>query len=144
MRDGGQLVANGPSYSQSKLAVQLGAGYQFTPLIGGELAYLLPKQFDAGGAASVKVRDLSARLTLGGDVANGLRVFGKLGIARATHSVNGVSDTQTRPSIGLGLIYNLNDNWGVRVDYDHLFSRGNNSPSWKSNDYLGVGTQYSF
>jgi predicted porin len=145
MRDGGQLAPPGPAYSQSKLGMQLGAGFQFTPMLGAELAYQTAKAFDPPGAASVKARVLAARLTVGGDVSTGLRAFGKLGMARATHSVGGVSDSQTRPTIGLGMVYNLDDNWGVRFDYDRLLTKSSNSgSSWKSNDYLGIGAQYNF
>jgi hypothetical protein len=144
LRDGGQLVVTTPSYKQSKLAGQIGAGLQFTPQIGAELAYQAAKKYTPTGYNPIKASDLIGRVTLGDELTPGVRGFGKLGVERMRHTVSGLTSSQTRPTVGLGLTTDITKELKLRFDYDHLFHRGATLPKWKAADYLGLGAQYNF
>ncbi len=144
LRDGGQLAATTPSYQHAKLAGQIGAGLQITPQIGAELAYQAAKKYTPLGAAGIKSNDLLARLTLGDEIATGVRAFGKLGVERMRHTTTGLTNSQTRPTAGLGLTTDIAKDFKLRFDYDHLFPRGKTLPTFKAADYLGLGAQYNF
>jgi Outer membrane protein beta-barrel domain len=144
LRDGGQLTATTPSYQHTNLAGQIGAGLQLTPQIGAELAYQAAKKYTPLGSTGIKSNDLLGRVTFGDEVTKGVRVFGKLGAQRMRHTTTGLSNSQTRPTAGLGLTTDVAKDLKLRVDYDHLFSRGKTLPTFKAADYLGLGAQYNF
>lgn len=129
---------------------QLGVGLQFNDLLGAELFYQGGKKHEYaafnGTGYDIGVKALGARLTLGTNVTEKLRLFGKLGTARVTHDLfTGGDESKTRALLGAGLTYSLSENLGVRFDYDHIRRQGSSTnPRWGNIDYFGLGLQYSF
>jgi opacity protein-like surface antigen len=126
----------------SKLALQGGVGYQITPNFGAELFAQGGKELTFENGSSIKTRALGLRGVAGYDASDAVRVFGKLGFARVTHSGAAPSQSETRPTLGLGVTYNINDNLALRGDFDHFVKKSGSN--WKALNYVGVGLQYSF
>lgn len=124
------------------LALQGGAGYQVTPMFGAEIFAQGGKELTFENGVSTKTRALGLRGTAGYDISKALRVFGKLGVARVTHSGATPSQSETRPTLGLGVSYDINDNLAVRGDFDHFVKKSGSN--WKALNYIGVGLQYTF
>lgn len=130
---------------------QIGAGLQFNNLLGAEMFYQGGKSHEyplANGVetAGIGLTALGARVTLGGNLTEKLRLFGKLGAARVTHdSFTGGDESKTRGLVGFGATYQLNNQLSLRFDADHYprMSVGSN-PRWGNIDYFGVGLQYNF
>ena len=126
----------------NELALQGGVGYQFGKLFGAELFAQGGQELTFENGASTKTRALGLRGTVGHDLSDSVRVFGKLGVARVTHSGDTPSQSETRPTVGLGMSYAINDNLAIRGDFDHFVKKS--SSNWKALNYIGVGLQYSF
>lgn len=145
------VAANSVGATDRQMGGQIGAGLQFNNLVGAEVFYQGGKSHEyplANGVetAGIGLKALGARVTLGGNVTEKLRLFGKLGAARVTHdSFTGGDESKTRSVVGFGATYLLNDKLSLRFDADHYprMSAGSN-PRWGNIDYYGVGLQYSF
>lgn len=145
--------------SDSQTALQLGAGMQFNELLGVEGFVQGGKRHGyvaaSGQLQAQAVRTFGARLTLGGDVTDRLRLFGKAGLARVVHSGRAqwgaaaegqaYSNRQSRALLGFGLTYRLTDRLALRADADHVFQRRNDADTgWGNLDYFGLGLQYRY
>lgn len=134
-----------------QIGTQFGAGYQFNELLGAEVFFQGGKDHQYGAVDGSRTFDvgaqaLGARVTLGGQVTDKLRLFGKLGAARVKHdSFGGGSDAKTRGVYGVGATYSLTDKLSLRFDADHFPREGrSNNPRWGNVDYFGAGVQYNF
>ena len=129
----------------SKLALQAGAGYQFNKLWGAEAFVQAGQRLNYENGFESQARTLGLRGTVGQDIGEAARVFAKLGIARVDHPQDTAGAAQTRPTVGLGVTYNLNNNLALRGDFDHYVKKSNSSgQDWKALNYFGIGLQYSF
>lgn len=144
------LIGNGPiaPYGAQPddhahgMALQGGVGYQFSPLLGAEIFGQGGKEETFENGVSAKTRALGVRGTAGYDINDAVRVFGKLGVARVTHSGGVPSQSETRPTLGLGMSFDINSNLAVRADFDHFVKKSGSN--WKALNYVGVGLQYTF
>jgi hypothetical protein len=125
-----------------KLALQGGVGYQFGDVFGAELFAQGGSKLSFENGVSTKTRALGLRGTVGTDVGDAMRLFGKFGVARVTHSGDMPSESETRPTVGFGMTYALNENLALRGDFDHFVKKSGSN--WKALNYVGVGLQYSF
>ena len=125
-----------------KLALQGGVGYQFGDVFGAELFAQGGSKLSFENGVSTKTRALGLRGTVGADVGDALRLFGKLGVARVTPSGDMPSESETRPTVGVGMTYAINQNLALRGDFDHFVKKSGSN--WKALNYVGVGLQYSF
>lgn len=145
------VASNSVGATDRQIGGQIGAGLQINKLLGAEVFYQGGKNHEyplANGVdtADIGLKALGARVTLGGNITEKLRLFGKLGVARVTHdSFTGGDESKTRSLLGFGATYLLNDKLSLRFDADHYprMSEGSN-PRWGNIDYFGVGLQYSF
>ncbi len=146
----------------NKIGAQFGFGYQFNDMWGGEVFYQGGKRLEYSAAndyvVSMGTRIYGLRATVGKDVSDSARVFGKVGIAnvnhhnssgRSTHwtQVNRTyeyDESKVRPSLGVGFTYDLTSALALRADLDHYFKTGSDNPNWKDATYVGVGLQFSF
>lgn len=157
--------------SDTRVAGQVGLGLQFNKWLGLEAFYQdggkhkLSESYSDGSSASIdKVRNQTygARFTVGNNVTEKLRLFGKVGAAEVKHKLSGSTFTgvpqsgnaftspvyelgkekRTRVTAGLGATYNFNDKLAARADYDHYFKKSNST--FKGANYLGLGLQYQF
>lgn len=142
----------------TRVAGQIGAGVQFNNIVGVELFYQASGKHryetkDYGwydDEVAVRNNTYGARVTLGSDIGEKFRLFGKLGVAGVRHSDgDGYKKTHVRPTVGLGALFKINEHFGIRADYDHYFSKksgqyGQTNLKWKGANYLGAGVQYTF
>lgn len=124
------------------VALQGGVGYQFSPQFGAEIFAQGGKDQRFENGVSAKTRALGLRGTAGYDISDAVRVFGKLGVARVTQSGGVPSQSETRPTLGVGMSYDINSNLAVRADFDHFVKKSGSN--WKALNYVGVGVQYNF
>ncbi|MEX1166259.1 MAG: outer membrane beta-barrel protein [Hydrogenophaga sp.] len=124
------------------LALQGGVGYQLSPRFGAEIFAQGGRELTFENGVSTKTSALGIRGTVGHDISEAVRVFGKLGFARVTHSGGVPSQSETRPTLGLGISYDINSNLAVRGDFDHFVKKSGSN--WKALNYIGVGVQYNF
>lgn len=152
-------AGQGVAASDKQTSVQLGAGMQFNELLGAE-AYVQGGQRHeyrtvGGDRVTQAVRAFGARVTLGVDLGERLRLFGKAGLARVIHSGRGTwspaiegqgySNRQTRSALGLGVSYRLTDHLALRADADHVFKRRNDQDTgWGHLNHFGLGLQYTY
>lgn len=129
----------------TKLALQAGAGYQFNKLWGAEAFVQAGKRLNYENGFESQARTLGLRGTVGQDIGEAARVFAKLGVARVDHPQDTAGSAQTRPTVGLGVTYNLSNNLALRGDFDHYVKKSTSSGrDWKALNYVGFGLQYSF
>lgn len=135
-----------------RLSAQVGAGVQFNDLLGAELFYMAGRRHHYKEFICALNRTFGARATIGSNINERLRVFGKVGAAGVQHDSKEINKGKyvARPTAGVGVTYGLNDNWAVRADYDHVFRlkdakrAKNQGAEWKGANYLGAGVQYKF
>lgn len=146
------------SWTDTRAAGQVGAGVQFGEIVGVEAYYQGGDKHRFGDTNTDRVRNhtYGARLNVGANVTDSIRIFGKVGAAGVKHSLdrnltnaNFKSKTKVRPTAGIGATFGINDNLAIRADYDHVFKRGsetigNADVKWKGTHYLGAGVQYTF
>lgn len=145
------LIGNGPidgiaqhNDHDTKPALQLGAGYQFNKLWGAEAFAQFGSSHNFENGLESKVNALGLRGTVGTDLGEATRLFGKAGVARVKHT-DAVEGTQTRPTLGLGLTHAFTKNLSLRSDFDVFLKKSSDEArSWKELMYLGVGVQYNF
>lgn len=148
--------------SDSKVAALVGAGVQISEWLGAEVFFTSGKRHSYtavnGYANEYVTRAYGLRATLGTSLGDQARVFLKAGLARVTHrnssglsthwnqtsGVDRYSNSQTRPTVGVGVSYALSDKLLVRADLDHIRLRGQHNPRWGHMDHVGVGLQYNF
>ena len=123
-------------------AGQPGVGYQLNERFGVEGFVQGGKDLSFENGVSTKTRALGLRGTVGYDLSDAVRLVGKLGIARVTHSGGVPSQSETRPTVGIGMAYDLSKNLALRADFDHYVKKS--SSDWKALNYFGMGLQYSF
>ncbi len=112
----------------SDTSARLDVGYQFTPNVGAELGYtsfgtlLDAHDNNIDASQDVSAWTLSALGTL--PFAERFGIFGRAGIAGYNVSnsgtVQGVAvkdDNSTKPYFGLGVKFELTDNWMLRAEY---------------------------
>jgi opacity protein-like surface antigen len=145
--------------SDGQTSFQLGLGMQFNRLLGAEAyaqagsrhAYLTVN----GERVKQAARAFGARVTLGLDIGESLRIFGKAGIARVVHSgrsswsptadEHGYSNRQSRSTLGLGVSVRLAERLSLRADADHIFQRRNDQGTgWGNLNHFGLGLQYRY
>jgi Outer membrane protein beta-barrel domain len=131
------------------LTGQVGAGVNFTPLLGAEVfaqasrSHTYNQGVDPGTS---KTSAIGARLTVGTNVSPQARIFGKVGAAYVNHKFINDSKSEARPTLGVGFTYDLTPALSLRGDADIAFKRSKNQPhpNWGNDKYLGIGVQYKF
>lgn len=160
LQDGVKVEANtvtrsgkGVNTNDSRFAGQIGAGVQFNKWVGAEIFYQGSRKNSYGEGLCGKNTTYGGRATVGQNVSENTRVFVKAGAAGVRHNHStllGDGKTVVRPTAGLGITYNFNENMALRADYDHYFKRSdakkadNMGARWKGANYLGAGLQYNF
>jgi OOP family OmpA-OmpF porin len=142
---------------------RLQAGYNFNPYISLEAGYIDLGKADykatfTGGTAKGSEKAGGIDLAILGKlpVSDGLSFFAKAGIistkiksklaSTAPATVNSTnSSNEIRPLIGVGAIYQLQNNLDLRLDFDHASNLGNSSKGGTMSDnMLSVGIAYNF
>ncbi|WP_314341983.1 outer membrane beta-barrel protein [Simonsiella muelleri] len=148
-QDGLKTLDGNFNSRDERVAGQIGFGLQLNDYMGGEVYYQGGDKFEYkgknGNMERVRVNSVGTRATIGTSTQNRGRVFAKLGVVAVDHETSGGIDSNARPQFtaGVGASYNINNNFAVRSDYDHVFKR-NTSVDRKGADYVGVGGQVNF
>lgn len=156
--------------TDTKLSGQVGFGVQFNKYLGAEAFYQPSRKYNykvkidnmGFGVKGIRSQSAGVRMTAGTKIADKLHLFGKLGAAYTRYSANkatfvatapdgktitdradGVSG-KVRPIAGIGAGYYFTDNLALRADYDHYFGKVGKGRTFKKEDYLGLGLQYTF
>lgn len=155
---------DGLNDNATKFAGQVGLGTQIGTNFGAELTFqtstphsfesyktLLDGEVIKEKSPKVQNNAVALRATVGSEVKEGLRLFGKVGVAANKRTAAGVGYRNNRAYVtaGVGMTYSFNDEWSVRADYDHYFKRNPKRPNydnlkWKGTNYAGIGFQYNF
>ncbi|UOP05404.1 outer membrane beta-barrel protein [Conchiformibius kuhniae] len=142
----------GQNSDDTRFGGQVGAGILFNDLLGTEVFYQGARRHHYKQFVCALQRAFGARATVGTNVGENTRVFGKVGAAGVQYDSKelGKGKFVARPTAGVGITHNVNENWAVRADYDHIFrlndaKRTNTQGAqWKGSNYLGAGVQYKF
>ena len=133
------------------LVGQIGAGMNFNALLGGEIYAQAAKSHTYNGATAAttgtsSTSAIGARLTVGTQLTPQTRVFAKVGAAYVNHKFGNDSKSEARPTLGIGLTYDLTPALSLRGDADMSFKRSRNQPhlAWGDDKFVGVGLQYKF
>jgi hypothetical protein len=131
------------------LTGQVGAGVNFTPILGAEIFAQASKSHtynQATDPGTSKTSAIGARLTVGTNVSPQARIFGKVGAAYVNHKFGDDSKSEARPTAGIGFTYDLTPAVSLRGDADIAFKRSKNQPhpNWGNDKYIGLGVQYKF
>lgn len=161
---GGQAFANPGAF-------RIGAGYNFTPNVAVEAGYSIIGDstlnssaviggLSATGSETLKASSFQVAAVGTMPINAQFDVFGKLGLAsnKADYSCSGsvagiaitctpASASKTSVMFGVGAKYNIDKNWGVRVQYENYgkvdFTTGGTAQSFKFSA-LSVGGVYNF
>jgi hypothetical protein len=148
------------SESNSKSAMEASVGYKYNKYLGSEIGYATfgtPTYAltNTIGASDLSVKNTSTFVAVRGfyPIDDKLTLTGRVGVARVKTDVNRVgaqnyanSESQTHPTYGIGVIYNIAPNLAATADfnlYPTLTKTSDNATDTKARALL-VGLQYSF
>ena len=131
------------------LVGQVGAGMNFNAMFGGEIYAQAAKSHTYSGTKTPGTSNTSAigaRLTVGTQLTPQTRIFAKVGAAYVNHEFGNASKSEARPTLGIGLTYDLTPALSIRGDADMSFKRTKNQthPAWTDDKFVGIGLQYKF
>jgi OmpA-OmpF porin, OOP family len=143
------------STSNSKAVAGILGGYQFSKNWGIEGKYTGAGEVDtvnaAGGVANVKADALSLSGVGTLPLSDSFSLYGKLGYASTKTSVSSSSGaggaTRSAPTYGLGILYNVNAQIGVRLGWDRYGAAEINGAGAKqdyNSNVYAVGVVYKF
>ena len=130
------------------LVGQIGAGMNFNAMFGGEIYAQAAKSHTYSGTTpgTSNTSAIGARLTAGTQLTPQTRVFAKVGAAYVNHKFGDDSKSEARPTLGIGITYDLTPTLSLRGDADMSFKRTKNQthPAWTDDKFVGIGLQYKF
>lgn len=131
------------------LVGQIGAGMNFNAIFGAEIYAQAAKDHSYNTAANNETSSTSAfgvRLTAGAQLTPHARIFAKAGAAYVNHQFGNDSKSEARPTLGVGITYDLTPALSLRGDADMSFKRSKNQPhpAWGDDKFVGLGLQYKF
>ncbi|MGB9149375.1 MAG: porin family protein [Burkholderiales bacterium] len=130
----GQFKANDCSGDCSDTAYKLLAGYQFTPNVGVEVAYM-----DGGKIGGVKPTAFGVGVVGTFPVGNGFSLLGRLAVnnAKAKPDV-GSSESSTELGFGLGAAYAISPAVDLSLEFERVKFKGGDG------DLVSLGAKMKF
>ena len=140
-------------------AMRISGGYHFSPIFAVEGGYAVVGDSTLNsGTGSATIRNSAVQVAAIGTypVSDTFDLFGKLGVsvnsikASGTGSMSGLNvshSTSWSSMIGIGVQYNVNQQFGIRAQYERFaaFAMSNNNQSWNVRETLpSVGVVYKF
>jgi OOP family OmpA-OmpF porin len=141
-------------------AIRISGGYHFSPIFAVEGGYAVIGDStlnSASGSATLKNSAIQVAAVGTYPVNTAFDLFGKLGLsfnsikASGTGSLSGLNVSNSisfRSMIGIGVQYNVNQQFGIRAQYEKFakFTMSNNSnQSWNVGESLSsLGVVYNF
>ena len=149
----------GPEFS-NPAALRISGGYHFSPLFAVEGGYaVMGDSTLSTGSGSAKIKNSAVQLAAVGTypINAAFDLFGKLGVsinsinASGTGSLSGLNvspSTSFRTMIGVGVQFNINQQFGIRAQYEKSpgFTMSNNAnQSWNVGEsQSSLGVVYTF
>ncbi len=131
------------------VGARIGGGYRFTQNWGVEVNYAQSGSSSSVGGASYKASAFQVAATGTYPINPQFDVFAKLGVSANKISTSGFSLSSTSKTDllwGIGGQYNINQNWGVRLQYEGLGKGTGSNPG--GNDFslstVSLGAVYAF
>lgn len=125
----GEVGYTGLDYREPGLKVSPGmvrgvVGYQFTPSLSMEGMVGLNGGSDAASGTTLKLNNMVGVFgKLQAPLAEGVNVYGRLGVARSDLKANGVSDSGSSLAYGVGMTYDLSKTTYLNADYTKYHDR---------------------
>ncbi len=99
-------------------------GYQFTPNLSMEGMVGLHANSDTASGTTLKLDNMVGVFgKVQAPLAEGVNVYGRLGVVRSDLKANGVSDARTGLAYGAGISYDLSKTTYLNADYTKYYDR---------------------
>jgi len=140
-------TSNNDPLGNPGLGLRIGVGYNFTPNVGLEADY--EQSGNSSSVAGVSDKISAAQLAVVGTypINPDWNVFAKLGMSANKVSVSGAGCTSCSKTdflYGIGGQYNINPNWGVRLQYESIGKVTNTGTNDLSANTISLGVVYAF
>ena len=139
---------NGTLSKKSDTAFSLLGGYRLSQNMAVEAQYAnLGKVSSAAGNADIAaIAAIAATAVVAVPLNTEFSFYGKLGFARTSYkgAANGVSVNRTTATFGLGGLFKLDPNLGVRMGWDRYAIGDASTVSEGNVDLISVGVVYKF
>ena len=129
------------------IGIRIGGGYRFTQNVGVEVGIAQSGSSSSVGGASYKAAATQVAAVGTYPINQQFDVFGKLGMSANKATFSGAtcdSCSKTSVMFGVGGQYNINQNIGVRLQYENLGKATNSGTDDVAVSTLSAGVVYSF
>ena len=140
-------TTNNAPMGNPKMGVRIGGGYRFTPNVGVEVDYGQSGSSSTTGGMSYKVSATQLAVVGTYPINPMFDVFGKVGMSANKATTTGTtcnSCSKTSVMFGVGGQYNINQQLGVRLQYENLGKVTNSGSDDLSATTLSLGVVYGF
>ena len=138
---------NNAPFGNPGIGLRIGAGYRFTQNWGVEANYAQSGASSSVFGASYKVSAFQLAATGTYPINDQFDVYAKLGASANKVSASGFtcnSCSKTDFLYGVGGQYNIDHNWGVRLEYEGLGKATNAGTNDMSASTFSLGAVYAF
>lgn len=143
-------ATNSSPFGSPSVGPRIGAGYRFTQNWGAEIDYAQSGNSSTVNNASYKVSALQVAATGTYPLNDQFDVFAKVGLSNnklSTSNYHLASSSKTDILWGVGGQFNINHNWGIRLQYEGL-GKGTGSGNAAGSDFTlattSLGAVYTF
>ena len=113
-----------PGLKVSPAMVRGIVGYEFSPNLAMEGMVGLNGGSDSASGTTLKLNNTVGVFgKMQAPLADGVNVYGRLGVARTSLKANGVSDSDTGLAYGVGMTYDLSKTTYLNADYTKYYDR---------------------
>lgn len=113
-----------PGLKVSPAMVRGIVGYEFSPNLAMEGMVGLNGGSDSASGTTLKLNNTVGVFgKVQAPLADGVNVYGRLGVARTSLKANGVSDSDTGLAYGVGMTYDLSKTTYLNADYTKYYDR---------------------
>jgi opacity protein-like surface antigen len=141
----GEVGYTGLDYREPGLKASPGmvrgvVGYEFSPNLAMEGMVGLHGGSDTASGTTLKLGNMVGVFgKVQAPLAEGVNVYGRLGVARSDLKANGVSDARTGLAYGVGMSYDLSKTTYLNADYTKYYDRRDQKLEGVT---LGVGFRF--
>ena len=140
-------ATNTAPFGNPGMGVRIGGGYRFTPNVGVEVDYAQSGSSSAIGGTTYKVSATQLAVVGTYPINSQFDVFGKVGMSANKVSLSAGTCTncsKTDVMFGVGGQYNINQQIGIRLQYESLGKASNTGTNDTTVSALSLGAVYAF
>jgi len=129
------------------MGFRIGGGYRFTPNVSAEVGLAQSGSSSSVGGVSYKVAATQVAVVGTYPINSQFDVLGKLGMSANKLTLSGLTCSncsKTSMMYGVGAQYNVNQQMGVRLQYENLGKTTDSGTSDVEVSALSVGVVYAF